>query len=130
MKSRKKKASLFETIDERTLNFKQGSTTEQQHTVKTRENSRTTGLLRVSVMKASVNARHQKLLSSLQRSSGFNHNGGCRSVMGDDDGDSLLKQLKSLGQMFAPRIMKLTSSESSGIVTIYLSFKQHNLDLV
>ena len=68
--------------------------------------------------------------SSLQRSSGFNHNGGCRSVMGDDDGDSLLKQLKSLGQMFAPRIMKLTSSESSGIVTIYLSFKQHNLDLV
>ena len=110
MKSRKKKASLFDTIDERTLNFKQGQQ-QRQHPVATKDN-RTTGLLRVSVMKASVNAQHQKLLSSLQRSSCFNQNGGCRSVLGDDE-DSLVKQLKSLGHMFAPR-MNLTSSESDG----------------
>ena len=105
MKSRKKKASLFESMDERTLNFKQGC---EQHQEQQQDNKKT-ALLRVSVMKASVNAQHQKLMSTLQKSSSFNHNG-----RRDVEDNSLVKQLKSLGHMFAPR-KKLRPSEINGL---------------
>lgn len=51
------------------------------------------GLLRVHVMKASVHSQHQKLMNNLKKSCRESENFGP---------NSLVKQLQSLGKMFAP----------------------------
>lgn len=115
----KTKAVTSETMDERPLNFSNSvSTTKQPHKQCDRIDNKKTGLLRVSVMRASVNAQHQKLMSSLNRSS------AAACYHGKDkqlDEHSLVKQLQSLGQMFAPRRkVNSTQSDSNGnLILIY-----------